>query len=71
MPLKKGKSQKTIGTNIREMMRTKPSSSREKAIRTYMKRNNVTYRTAKLKIAQAAAEYKARGGNKRTKMSKK
>jgi len=63
MPLRKGSSKKVISKNIAELQRTKPSSSREKAIRTYMRRHNVSYQVAKSK--------KKKRNTKSKKMSKK
>lgn len=51
MPLKKGKSKKVIKENIRELMRSKPGKSREKAIRTMMRRYGLSYEDAKRKLA--------------------
>ncbi len=62
MPLKHGKSQAVISFNIEEMMKTKPSDAREKAIHTYMKNHDANYQEAKLKIAQAAAFANSRRG---------
>jgi len=55
MPLIKGVSKKVVRKNIEELVSSKPSKTREKAIRTYMKSHNVDYETAKTKIAVAIA----------------
>lgn len=69
MPLKKGSSKKVISENIAELQRTKPSKKREKAIRTYMKKHGVDYKTAKRKLAVAIAYSHA--GKSRSKKRKK
>lgn len=58
MPLKTGK--KNIGANIKELMSTKPSASRKKAIATYAKKHGVSSETAKYKMAQAIAMSQSR-----------
>ena len=60
MPLKAGKSKKVISKNIKELMTTKPSPAREKAIHTLMKKRGITYKTAKQILAKAAALSKSR-----------
>jgi len=65
MPLREGRSKKTISRNIKEMMKTKPSAAREKAIRTYMRRHNCSYEEAKRILASAAAYSKARKSKKK------
>ena len=54
MPLKQGKSQKTISANIHELM-TKPSKTRSKAIKTLAKSQGITKKEAQRKQAIAIA----------------
>lgn len=49
MPLIKGK--QNIGKNISELVNSKPSRSRRKAIETYARNHNVSYEVAKQKMA--------------------
>ena len=54
MPLKKGKSQKTISGNIKELMK-KPSKARAKGIRTLAKKQGITRKEAQRRQAVAIA----------------
>ena len=54
MPLKKGKSQKSISANIHELM-TKPGKTRSKAIKTLAKSQGITKKEAQRKQAVAIA----------------
>jgi hypothetical protein len=54
MPLKRGKSQKTISTNIKELMK-KPSKARAKGVRTLAKRMGITQKEAQRRQAVAIA----------------
>jgi hypothetical protein len=54
MPLKQGKSQKTISSNIHELM-TKPGKTRSKAIKTLAKAQGITKKEAQRKQAIAIA----------------
>lgn len=54
MPLKRGKSQKTISTNIKELMK-KPSKARAKGVRTLAKRMGITEKEAQRRQAVAIA----------------
>jgi hypothetical protein len=54
MPLKKGKSQKDISSNISELM-TKPGKTRSKAIKTLAKSQGITKKEAQRKQAIAIA----------------
>jgi len=54
MPLKGGKSQKTISTNIKELMK-KPSKARAKGVRTLAKRMGTTQKEAQRRQAVAIA----------------
>lgn len=54
MPLKKGKSQKTISRNIKELMK-KPSKARAKGIGTLAKKQGITRKEAQRRQAVAIA----------------
>jgi hypothetical protein len=54
MPLKRGKSQKTISQNIKELMK-KPSKARAKGVRTLAKRMGITEKEAQRRQAVAIA----------------
>jgi len=64
MPLKRGKSQKTISTNIKELMK-KPSKARAKGVRTLAKRMGISREEAQRRQAVAIALSSA--GKKRKK----
>lgn len=64
MPLKKGKSQKTISKNIKELMK-KPSKARSKGISTLAKKQGISRKEAQRKQAVAIALSSA--GKKRRK----
>jgi hypothetical protein len=66
MPLKAGKSKKTISKNIGEM-RKNPSEKTKEAARTYAKRNGVSPKKALGVIASAAAYNKAGKARKKKK----
>ena len=51
MPLKRGKSQKTISGNIKELMK-KPSKARAKGVNTLAKRKGITRKEALLVVLQ-------------------
>lgn len=54
MPLKSGRSQKTISANIRELM-DKPGKTRSKGVKTLSKRLGITYKEAQRRQAVAIA----------------
>lgn len=58
MPLKKGSSKKTMQANMRELMTGKPGKTREKAIKTMMKKG-MSHKEAMQKQAVAIAMSKA------------
>ena len=58
MPLKKGKSQKTISGNIKELMK-KPSKARSKGISTLAKKQGITRKEAQRSQAVAIARSSA------------
>jgi len=64
MPLKKGKSQKTISKNIKELMK-KPSKARSKGIGTLAKKQGISRKEAQRRQAVAIALSSA--GKKRKK----
>ncbi len=59
MPLKSGKSKKTISSNIKGLVRSKPSSARAKGIKTLAGRMGLSSAKAKQKQAIAIAFSKA------------
>lgn len=67
MPLQKGKS--SISSNIKELMRKKPSKARGKAIRTVAARNGISEKQARQRQAIAIA-LSAAGKTKRKKKKK-
>jgi len=60
MPLKRGKSNKVITSNIKELMGKTPSSNRRKAIKTLAKKKGIKPKVAKQKQAVAIALSKAK-----------
>jgi hypothetical protein len=54
MPLKRGKSQRTISANVKELMK-KPGKARSKAIKTLSTRLGITTEEAKQRQAVAIA----------------
>jgi hypothetical protein len=54
MPLRKGKSEKVISTNIKELMK-KPGKTRQKAVKTIAKEAGITPKQAKQRQAIAIA----------------
>jgi hypothetical protein len=58
--LKSGKSKKTISSNIKELVSSKPSASRAKAIKTLSKKEGISPKAAKVKQAVAISYSKAR-----------
>jgi len=54
MPLKRGKSQKTISTNIKELMK-KPSKARAKGVNTLAKKQGISRKEAQRRQAVAIA----------------
>ena len=63
MPLKKGKSQKTISANIKELNKKSVGKSRKKSIATLSKRRGVS--TAKAQRLQAVAIALSKAGKSR------
>jgi hypothetical protein len=55
MPLKSGTSQKTISSNIKELLGKTPSAKRKKAIKTISKSDSVKPKVARQKQAIAIA----------------
>ena len=66
MPLKKGSSKATMQKNIKELVMSKPSAKREKAIETIAKKKGMTEKAAKVKQAVAIA-YQMAGKSKKKK----
>lgn len=59
MPLAKGTSKKVIAKNVKELVKSKPSKTRAKAVATIAKKQGVTKKVAKVKQAVAIAYAKA------------
>ena len=53
MPLKKSKSTSAFKSNVKELIGSKPSATREKAIKTIAKKQGITPKAAKAKQAVA------------------
>lgn len=51
MPLIKSTSKKAVSKNIKELNTSKPSSKRDKGIKTYAKNHNMSYEDAKHKMS--------------------
>ena len=60
MPLKKGSSKKTKKANFNELVKSKPSAKRQKAINTLAKRMGISRKAAKYKQAGIIAAVKAK-----------
>ena len=60
MPLKTGKSKKTVSSNIRELKTSAPTKARQKGINTLASRRGISKKQAKHKQAFAIALNKAR-----------
>lgn len=60
MPLKRGKSKKVIGDNIKELTKKSANKSRSKGINTLAKKRNITPKQAKRRQAIAIALSNAR-----------
>lgn len=71
MPIKKGKSKKTISKNIAELVKTKPSKTRAKAINTLAKKKGIKPKKAKMKQAVAIALSEARKAGAKTPKKRK
>ena len=63
MPLKRGKSKKVISANIAELISSKPSSARKKAISSIAKKLDVPLNVAK-RIQAGAIAYSKAGKSK-------
>ena len=70
MPLKRGKSQKTISTNIRELIKKSPSKTRSKSISTLAKRTGESISKARRRQAIAIALSAAGKSSARSKKQK-
>ena len=60
MPLKSGSTKKTISANIKELVKSKPSKPRKRAILTLAKKRGITPKKAQQVQAVAIAFSKAR-----------
>jgi len=63
MPLKKGKSKNVQQANIKELIKTKPSKARAKAIKTIAKKRGISPKKAKIKHAVAIAISKSKNSS--------
>jgi len=70
MPLKRGSSKKTVSSNIKELMKKRPSKSRSKAISTLAKRTGESRSKARQRQAIAIA-LSAAGKSRATRKRKK
>lgn len=64
MPLKSGKSKKTISSNIKELVKEKPGKTRAKAIKSLAKKQGISTKEAQRKQAIAIAYSKAKRSKK-------
>ncbi len=67
MPLKLGKSKKTIKSNIKELIGSKPSKSRARGIATLAKKRGISKKRAKAIQAVAISYSKSRNSKKKSK----